>query len=483
MVIRRGITIKHLIFIKIHLFILGFLVFFSCLTWNNYNIIIKWSKVVTNIVIILLSIQLISFKCKKIQYTDFRLWFIILTYLFMFGRVILNAYNLDSNIFWNLMNRHSELKLYHTSMFILCCIQSIFIGFIFNEDKGKIANKSIDIWKESSNELMYKVGLVLLIFSIPSRLYTDISWIIQTQRSSSYLALSVKSGLADDIAFLVIPSLLYINTSGKLKKRTVFIITLTSIFYFIVVMILTGDRRYPVTAILALILCFFKLYNIKIKLREIFTWGGAAYLMLNLLSVLRNIRRNDLTNVGNFIFNYGLDILFGISALYETLAEFGLSFFSVVHIFEYIPDYIPFQYGFSFVGSIPSILPIGWLFGDFFFRVSISNIINSLAGAPVGASLIGDLYANFGWLAIPIAIIVGIYASRIFRIENRKKCRLECAQYYALFYILINLVRASFFEIFRSSIIVYFVPVFIMWVFSNRYKTNNKNKIKKKMFL
>lgn len=472
MVSRHSVTIGHVFFMLLHFAILVFLVLFSYVTWDNYNVINNWPKEVSNLAILLLVLQLLSFRFKKVGYTDFKLCFIGLSYLFMFGRVFLHAYGLDEGIFWNLITRYSPVHMYHAGMFILCSIQSLFIGFILSDDKKKTKGKAIEIWKEPKNDLIYKTGLILLIFSAPFRLFADIRWIVQAQTSGSYSALTANIGLVQHFAMLTVPAIIYIIASGKVSRQLAFIILSAMSTYFIFLMILTGDRRYPVTAIIALLLFYIKLYDIKMKLSKIVVLGFGTMIFLNILTIIRNVRLGQLMGIGDFFKTYGTDILFNMSTLYETLAEFGLSFFSVVHVFKYVPEHISYKYGFTFVGSVPSILPIGWLFRDFFSKMSISGMINPIEGAPVGATLIGDLYANFGWLSVVAGIVVGFFASRIFKINSSKNNRLECAKYYSLFFVLINLLRATFIEIFRPAIMVYYIPLFIMWVLK---KSNFRN--------
>lgn len=465
------VRIKHIFFLFVHFLLLGALVLFSYLSYSDLKVVDQWSEIVTLIAIALLLIQIISLKLKGIEYTDFRLWFLILTYLFMFGRVFLHALNLDENIFWNLIMRYPEIDMFRASMFILCSIQSIFIGFVIKDCK-KNNKLKVKLYKLKPDFNIYKAGIILLIFSLPFRLITDINWIIQTQGAGSYSAIQSGSGLSDDFAFLFLPSIILLICSGKLNKSKSNILVSVVIIYFIIVMILTGDRRYPVTAILALVLCYLKYYNLRISFVKTVLLGYIALTMLNLFTVVREVRHDELTSLFDFILNYWSKIFFNTNTVYETLAEFGLTFFSVVHIFMYVPYIIPFQRGFTFVATIPSILPIGWLFRDFFSKSSVSGIINPQAGASVGASLIGDLYANFGWYALGAGIIVGIIFNKIFNVSNEKNIRLKYVQYFSLFYILINLVRATFFEVFRSAIMVYFVPMLIIWIVKNMSRNN-----------
>ncbi|NDI34878.1 O-antigen polysaccharide polymerase Wzy [Chengkuizengella sediminis] len=464
----RGISVRHLFFCLFHFMVLSFLLLFSYLNWTNETIISNWSLVISRLAILLMCIQLISFAYKKIGPTDFRLWFIFLSYLFMFGRVFLNAFNLDSEIFWNLMIRHPQDLLYHSSLFIICCIQSIFLGFVFFDNRKEIRKNLGGFWKESKDYSIYITGLILLLFSLPFRLFIDIRWVIQAQMNSSYSNITSSIGLVEHFALLLIPGVIFIIASGKFNRKVAITILLVTVSYFLVLMILTGDRRYPVTAILSLILFYIKFYDIRPKLIRLFFWGLASMILLNTLTVIREIRAEKLTNLSDFISTYFVDIIFDMSTMYETLAEFGITFFSVVLIFKYVPSDIPFQDGFSFIASVPSILPIGWLFRDFFQKASMSNVINVIEGTGVGASLIGDLYINFGWLAILFGTLVGILVAKIFRFNNNINKRLWIAKYYSLFFILINLVRAAFFEIFRPAMIVYLLPLLIIWLVKSR---------------
>ncbi|KUP05275.1 hypothetical protein Q73_13490, partial [Bacillus coahuilensis m2-6] len=269
---------------------------------------------------------------------------------------------------------------------------------------------------------------------------------------------------------------IYIIASGKLNKKKSLIVVLVTVIYFIITMILTGDRRYQFTAILALVFSYLKIYNIKFSPIKILTFSLLSILSLNLLKVIRNIRKENLVSLNEF-FSSQVQQFFNMSVLYETMAEFGLSFFSVVNVYKYIPEVISYQYGLTFLISLLSVFPVGPWAGDFFNRASYSSyIINPMEGTGVGATLFGDFFVNFGWFGVLISLVFGIIFSKMFDMEKANNSRLSCAKYYSLFYVLITLVRATFAESVRTTIIVYCIPLFLLWVIKS-YITKKINQI------
>lgn len=461
---RHSISMKHFIFLLSHFSLLLLLLLFSLLSWDDSYIIKNWAFTASLLAIFFILIHVISFYNKKVHYTDFRLWFLILSYLFMFGRVFLHGFNLDSEVAWNLMYRYPQAVLYHTSLYILSFMQCLFIGFFFFNSNKKNDPINAQIAEMPYNKTLYTVGLMIFLFSIPNRLLTDVTMILQAQTTGSYLTLEHYSGLADEFAFLMIPGIIYIISSGKLNRKKSLIILAAAILYFVGVMILSGDRRYQTSAIVALTFFYLRIFKPKLSWQAICAYGLFAILLLNLLAAIRNIRAGNLTSLSDFFLNYGSEIL-SASVLIETLSEFGLSFFSVVNVINYIPYYFSYQYGMTFLLALLLCgLPVGSWFTDLLEQASFSNIINKMDGTPVGASFIGDCYINFGWFSLGIGLLFGILCKKLLNMSKASSSRLECAKYYQLFYVFIILVRATFGEAVRASMWVYFVPLFILWV-------------------
>jgi hypothetical protein len=471
-------TLKPFFYTFFNFVVLFVLLFFTIFTFDTLGRTENWAMIVSILSISLLIYQGMQLYFRKIPYTDFRIWFILLLHIFMFGRVYLHAFNLDIDIFWDLMYRYPSDLLYKTGLYILLYIQAIFIGLMFKiKHRSVKTNKSLLIKISEDNEtdrLLFNSGIILLLFSVLFRLYIDINSIIATQINSSYSAIKQHVGLADDFAILFVPSILLIISGTPKNKKWSIVFLCTSIMYFILVIILTGDRRYPVTGILAIMLCYLSRNNIKFSFMKMIPLLIGAGILLNILTVIRKIRIENLTSVFDFFSKYGKE-LFSLNIFYETLSEFGLSFFSVVAVIKYIPTTVSYLYGLTFIGSITSLAPVGFLFGEFYDRISVSSsTINKLDGYPVGATLAGDLYANFGWFSIFAAIIFGAALSNLFIFKDGGKQNYYFARYYSMFYILINLVRSSFFEIFRASFMVYIFPIIIMMLLKQRASKKNK---------
>lgn len=450
---------------------------FAYLNLNNFSFIENWTFNISMLALTLFLFHIIQLKILKFAYYDFRVWFTLLMYLFFFGRVFLEGFNLSGEIFWDLMSRYSDKTMSNASLYIICYTQSIFWGltnFVTKSDykgleKKTLTNRIIG-WnsKEEVNNLLFKSGLLLVIFSAPFKFFVDIQDIVAAQSSGMYYALTEKSGLADDFAFLFVPGIIALIVSGnEYKNKKMVGLVALSISYFLITMILTGDRRYAVTSILAIILSFMMINKVKINyLKLLFLTLGVLF-FLNLLSEIRKIRLNGLSDIFSF-FAQGNFNIFSSQILYEVFAEFGLSFFSVVAVYKEIPQNIDYLYGLSFIGSLVSLLPIGFLFLDFFSMVSISKQVNALPGNySVGATLAGDFYANFGWLSILIVILFGYVLSKIFSFKNDFSENYYIWRYFSLFYILINLIRSSFFEIVRPTFLIIIIPIIFIKILKN----------------
>lgn len=429
----------------------------------------NWSEMAFYFSIVSIIANILTIVHLKIKISDFRVSFLALTYIFMFGRIWLNYLNLDADIFWVLHKFFDIDTMFKASLFTICCTQALFIGLFIqrkydNDEKhSELKHKS-----EQSDVALLTTAFILLVIGIPCRLITDINAVISTAATGNYNSITVQSGLVDDFAHLFIPGLLCFFECRPKSKNLIIVFVMV---YYVAIMSVTGDRRYYVAGILALGAYFlFHSERKKRKKNPLLILGLIIFAMvfLNFLQIVREMRLGDLGSISSFISNYGSDFFVFDDLLFEVLAEFGISFFSLVSIISNIPNVLPYQLGMSFIRTIPSVLPIGSIFGDFFEKASPSTIINAYTGYPVGATLFGDLYANFNLLAVPLCIYVGMKIHKIFSKKMQDKSSLGVVLYYSSYYILINLVRSTIFEVFRTYIWCTFIPIII-------YKLCKKN--------
>ena len=303
---------------------------------------------------------------------------------------------------------------------------------------------------------------------------TDLYAIKSVQSTGSYSSIQVTSGLVEDFAIIFVPAVVYILISKQLEKKIARWLFIVIICYFIIEMILTGDRRYQIIGCIVVSLCYLKTYSDKILSVRTILIIFVAFLGLNIIYQLRKVRGGNLTGIVDFV--QGMISDWGNSnILLETLKEFGVSFYSVVGIVKNIPSVIGFQKGLGFYGAIPSILPIGFIAGDFFRKVSISNTINAMEGRPMGATLIGDFYANFGWISIPLVILFGFFIMRMLLLHRNDQNYVQ-ANYFSMMYIFMNLIRSSFYEIVRPAFVVLILPMFVLYLIKRKSDKNVQNK-------
>lgn len=454
----------HIIQIN-NVFLLVLLFVFTYITIDDASYISKWADVISAISIPLLVYQVFIFRKANVSVLDFRFIFTVFSYIFLYGEIWLISCNMRDALFWGIILKYSERLLYASGLFCVCYSQAVFIGLLHRPRPKSRLNAFLEgIEPGMMDLLLYKAGICLLIISVPFRLYIDLLNVVYTQSSSSYSSVITPVGPAKDIAVLTIPGIICIIASRYKSKRTNAWILGIAVLYLVFIMILTGDRRYYMTGILSLALSYIRLFHPNIKFSKFIKFAVLAIIALNLLTVIRNIRSGSLTTVGAFFGEYWRD-LFSPRFITETLSEFGLTFMTVVFAVKLIPAAVPYQYGFSFWGAIPSLLPIGWLFKGYFSRVSIINTLTSVERYAVGSSLTAELYANFGWFGIPCAIIAGVILSKLFPpVIKGQNSSVSIMRHYSLLYILINTVRASFMEVFRQSVIVLFVPVITIYI-------------------
>ncbi len=443
---------------------------FCYFQWNTPN---NWQQFIT--VLIGCTIFFQFFTCRKeISYKQFGFWFIMLSYLFIFGRIIVVGLNLSSTMFGQMTyeNRFRADDMYHTSLFALCAIQSVLVGLIAKNNMKNENASGLKWYDRISDYQMRMIGIFILAFSLPLRLYIDFRFIFIAQSQGSYGGISGVSGYITTLAYLAVPAVMMIMLSinkDNIARKLIFYIV---VIYNLLIMVLSGDRRYQMTTIIAFFLLYQKEKEGRTKIWKIILLGFIVFFILRMLLTIRQIRYGGLSDIPGFVQKY-LFFDFGIEDVFiETLSEFGITFFSLVGAIQYVPMSIPYSYGMTFLYSIPSILPLGLILGDLFKAASPARAINTLTNLNVGSSLFTDMYANFGWFSLPFLIIAGRIIRRIFKDTGLGNQKMRDVIYYSQFFILLNLVRASFVEVLRSSLWCYFIPYFIYYLFTIKKRTS-----------
>lgn len=457
--IKLSMSIKNftiLSFISLYMLLYG--IWFFCIDSSRID---NYAEVLFPWIIAALLIQLCCFiLIKKVSMIDVGLWFLLLSYLFMYGYLFIDFFDLQSSLLWTPIKEYSQSILFNSASFVNLSLNMFSLGYLLLCKNDRVSSPVQHEQSDLCDIKKYRVGILLCIIGGICQLITSLTLITVTQNAGSYTAYSqaASSGLIDDVSFLFVPGAIYILTSKKLNGSKALIFTGIIVLYFSMIMLLSGSRKTQVFGILAVALCYLYTYRPpKFKLYKKLLIIIVGIIFLNMIYVIRENRMNlsqvvpaFLTSLTNFDFFKNL--------IPEILAETGITFCSVASVIQCVPKIFPFEYGVPILRSVVSILPLGWLMPDFFVKASTTTTINSYLELPVGASLFGDFYWNWGMFGIVFSFIFGI----ILAVGSVKLYKKSNEVYFSIFYIILIGVRAGVFEIARPLFIVVFVP----WLFN-----------------
>lgn len=404
----------------------------------------------------LIGVNILTFRLTNFSIYDFGMWFIIMSYLFMFGIVFTQKFDFTSTLLWNPISNYTREQLFTSLSFAILCIISFSIGytFLYKNTKNEV-ELQVNTVEEKPNYNMFYIGVVLFSIGFFSRVYTDMNIIKNTLMYNSYSAyvLASSSGILDDFVVFFIPGIAFLVFSNVLTKKKGNFFIFFALIYFFITMSLTGSRKIQIFSILDLLLIYLASQKGKIKIRRIFFTVLIGILLLNLMVTIRD-NRFDISSILPIYFENLMTGKLFATLLGEILTETGITLYSITNIIRCVPDIFSYQYGMTFIKTIPSVLPIGWLLTDFFNSVSSTTYINKYLNLPVGSSLFGDFYWNFGLIGGIIAsfifgLLICILIRKIDTVTQKGK-----AIYFSLFGYLIILVRAELFDVFRSIVYI-----------------------------
>lgn len=412
-----------------------------------------------------IALDLIGFFCiKRAPFIDLGLWFVLSSFAFMFGNVFLEVFDLETSLTWDPSIYYSEIEKYTASLYALFCINAISLGCILVPSGDYEETR----FEPNRGRQLRRTGFVCLIVGFTASVIQSSQLISVTQAAGTYETYSTASTsvLIDDLSYLFVVGVVSIVASGAIQRRASFCLTLASCAYYIAVMTLSGSRKFAIFAIIALSLNYLWIYrNDGLSVKKIVLTLLGAVLVLNLLYVIREYRTDLLTIIPNYLeslatFNF-------LNLLGEVFAETGLTFYSVVGIIATVPSVFPYELGATLFRSLFSFLPIGWLMGDFFTSAASTQVINTYTGLPVGASLIGDFYWNWGFVGGVIASLC--FGAILSAVSTRLATKASSVPiYFSVLFIVLVGVRAGIFEIYRPLVMVIVLPILISMIVNRK---------------
>lgn len=458
---------KRFMITVINLLILIVLSINMIIRWDQYPGE-DWCTTVSIISLVLIAYQIIVLKIVKYRYTDFVPWFVVLSYMFLYGRIIVKAMGHDDEIAWTLFAHFNDIDIYKSGLFCLMYTQAIFTGMMLLKVNKELQYETSLTEKRNRENSIYTpnclkfIGWGVFIVTMPIKLYCNVLTIIAQQVSGGYAISGNFNGVLLALSYTPTVGMILIMCSEKYSARTMRIIFFTYMAYECLYMIFSGDRRQEVIGAIALILCYCKLKNIKLSIKKIFFVVVVAFIGLTFLAAIRTGRRSVISSFSTFVDLY--KTVSQNNLFIETFGEFGATFFTVVNGVTYYPSKFGFTYGLTYLAGIAIIVPgiMTSLFPNLFLYGSVAGRCYSLNNLALGGSLAQDMYCNFGFGAIFSSVIMGYILAKTLRAVNlEQSSQYRIAKYYILFYIMLNGVRCGFYELTRPIAYAFL----LIWIF------------------
>lgn len=431
-------------------------VYQGSITSNYEHVIFPW-------IIISFVLTLIGFIfIYKTPLSDIALWFILVSYLFMFGHIFLKVFDLETSLIWNPGTFFMPDDKIKGAIYALLSLNFTSLGyFIHNSFRRDVRKRLFN--EHETNLNMFNVGLIIFIIGFLCTIINNFIIVTSTYKAGSYVAyatLAGSTGFLDDFAYLIIPGVTFMLTSRKMSHNTAKVFTVLMCLMFLVIMVFSGSRKTQLFSILTIFICYRWVYGKhKIKPTSTISVSILGFLLLNLIYIIREYRTNlaqilpeFIKSIENFDF---IKKIFG-----ETFAETGLSMYSVVSIVKYVPSVFHYEYGLTFFRAVLAILPLGSLFPTFFSKGFSTFLINKYTGIPVGSSLIGDFYWNFGLIgALIVSFFFGILLSKVGTLKYNNNYSEPI--YFSILFIIFIGIRAGIMDITRPLIIITVIPLLL----------------------
>ncbi len=458
--IDRGKRRIYVIWMEITFTVL--MVLYMMFSYSDECMISDWEKVTAILALACMINQVLTMSMLRIKIFDFQFIFILLGYLFMFGRIFMYALGQEVTAMSDKRVYFSDAMQYHAAMYVLVSMQMLYTGMLL------VSGRKDKSWIKERKQLYDRhkaaaAGKWLFAIAGICRIYIDTRYIIAAWAVKGYAGTFdvVQSGIIDDLSWLLIPASFMIIVGSKMKKRKAGLFLLILSGYFLAISAMTGIRRLQISAIIAFFLFYIDYYKIKINFVKLLLTGVLCIWGLNIIVEIRYSRVMNLGSIRTLFLAMTSEGRGVFQIISETASEFGVSFYSVVNVFNYVPAVQRYQLGSYFLYCLLVIFPVGPI-ARYFFQGSMSGAANSYMNIGVGSSLYSDLYANFGYFGMAVSLLIGILMMKSLAHCRNKYSETYYIHYFTLIFAYVNLERGSFAEMARLAAWGYFIPVFML---------------------
>jgi oligosaccharide repeat unit polymerase len=349
--------------------------------------------------------------------------FLMSSWTFNGGQVFLEVFHLNSSGI--LGGMFSPLTTLKTEYLVALGICALHMGALWAADAGNSTSRA-NLWRSAAHQdLAWHtrwVGWFLLLVSIGPAIW--VFWDSrQTVLSGGYMSLYQRTldiGLATGprvLANFLIPSALLLLAGSK-AKRTGVVISAAITVAGSLAMFLLGGRGAGATALVAYVWLYSRTIRpipAKLLILPALLLG---FVVFPLVRAVRDTRGLDRTSV-DFVTSAWSAI---DNPVVGSLAEMGSSMSTVAYTLELVPTARPFDGGVSYVYALLTGFPnVAWSVHPTTAHGTLSAWLvytvmpyAAANGSGLGYSFIAEAYENFGWIGVPLVLLViGWIAGRL----------------------------------------------------------------------
>lgn len=439
------------------------LVIFNVILRVNYNDeYTKWIEVFTIIIVLSMILTIVSFFKTKTSIISFSSIFIMLSYVFHLGQVLLYGlvpgYNYSIGNY--IISGNNYIK--ETLLFSFNIIQ-LLVLFILLFTNLNLSVYKKKIRKQYSNNDIKKIGILICLITIPMRtIYNYKAFIVATTAgyveslNLGFSGVYIQLSLFYIIGFVAI---LMAYSSNKKIARKIFIIELLYQLFSM----LSGGRIYSVVGLLIIVYIYLERVE-RIDFKTILRYMVYGFVFLQLITVISDVRGTENMSIATIFFKF---LSFENNIVFSVLEEFGGTVYSVIKVIEQVPARINYMFGSTYIQAIASVVPdmfdglIAEIVDNSKFTSNLTNM------SAYGGSYIGEVYYNFGYTGYLFTPVIAYY---IYKLSSGIKYNLTKRNYFnVILYIMpiyssLIWIRGYFTDILRAGIWGYIFIYFILLI-------------------
>lgn len=465
------ISIKKVL-ILISFVIINIFTFIASININNDDWICKF----TIISIIQLISNILYLKILKYNIFSLPVLFIIFSYMFHFGHLILITFNIDVErsfdatiLVSNETYRNACYFVMYSQIFL---VLGIIVVNIFSDNKIKYDFRNALSYKFDDRERVFKIGFYLFIVGIIPTIYIDISRIIAYVQgnylSTYYINVnSIITYLANLTQYGVIMMII-----GRYDKKSFVNKVMTITIIYQVIIMLTGNRGSAIMLIISLVYIYINLVK-NINKKQVIKFIVLGYIGIALINFIGETRMAEIREI---------DTLLGIffesltkSPLFELLGEFGSTMITLCYSIMFFPTVKEFACGTNYLTSLLIAIPgVSKFIGDLINEFVFINYFPSSYRAYLGGSYLGELYYSFGKLGVIFTVFIGIfiaYTSIKIKVAIYNKELLKLSIYMVVFNNILWWGRSYFSGLLRECIWTMVPIIVINYLIKQKHKS------------